>query len=156
MYYYRVKSTAGGLTTYSNIITFTTAPSSVTVTGISATKSYATADGTYASGWAWTFSVTVPESETSLQMKFANWLSGSNSIVVANNMRFYSIQAQTAVSQGAAIDITVAETYSSAMTLTGDLDSSKGGKQIQITVEAKVPTGSSAGSYSTSYGVNSS
>jgi len=154
LYYYKVKSSAGGTTKESDMITFTTAPSGVIVTGISATKSYATADGTYTNGWAWTFNVTVPTAETSLQMKFADWTSGSNSIAVVTNMRFYSSQAVTAVSQGTAIDIT--NTYGSAMTLTGDLDSSKGGRQIQITVEAKVPSGSSAGSYSTSYGVNTS
>jgi len=132
-----------------------TSPAAIAVTGISRTKSYATADGTYANGWAWVFDVTVPTAETSLKMKFANWVSGSNSIAVANNMRFYSSQAQTAVSQGTAITISTAGTYSSAMTLTGDRDTTKAGRQIQITVEAKVPADSSGGSYSTSYGIQS-
>jgi len=132
-----------------------TDPTTITVTGISATKSYALADGTYANGWAWVFDVTVPTAETSLKMKFADWVRGSNSIAVANNMRFYSSQAQTAVDQANAITITAANTYSAVMTLTGDRDTTKAGRQIQITVEAEVPAGSSAGSYSTSYGIQS-
>ncbi len=152
VYYYRVKSTAGGTTTYSDVITFTTAPSGIVVTGVSATRTYATANGTYANGWAWTFSVTVPTSETSLAMKFANWVSGSNVIAVAGNMRFYSAQAAENTTD-TAITIAAAATYSDPMTLTGDLDASKGGRQIEITVEAKVPEGSVGGSYTTSYGI---
>jgi hypothetical protein len=124
------------------------------VTGINAVRTFATADNTYANGWSWVFSVTVPTSETSLTMKFADWVSGSNSIAVANNIRFYSAQSSDATSSSP-ITITAANTYSSAMTLNADLDSTTAGRQIQITVEAKVPTGSAGGSYSTSYGIQS-
>ncbi len=87
-------------------------------------------------------------------MKFADWVSGNNTIAVANNMRFYSAQASENTSDTAII-ITAASTYSDPMTLTGDLDASKGGRQIEITVEAKIPEGSAGGSYSTSYGIES-
>ena len=130
-----------------------TAPGTVTVTGISATKTYATADGTYANGWAWVFNITAPTLETTLKMKFNNWTGTGGTIAVANNMRFYSTQAAVAKTQLTAIPITVAATYSAIMNLTGDLDANTAGRQIQITVEAKVPIGSAGGSYSNSYGI---
>ncbi len=163
LYAVGVKDSAGNaLTTDYSATTkatheFTTAAESngtLAVTGISALSTFATANDTYASGWSWIFSVTVPTSETSLTMKFADWISGSNSIAAANNIRFYSVQSSNATSSSP-ITITAANTYSSAMTLNADLDANTVGRQIQITVEAKVPTGSAGGAYSTSYGVQS-
>ncbi|MDO8469620.1 MAG: Ig-like domain-containing protein [bacterium] len=135
---------------------FTTTAESVTlaVTGISASSTFATANDTYASGWSWVFSVTVPTGETSTTMKFADWISGSNTIAAASNIRFYSAQSSNATSSSP-ITITAANTYPSAMTLNADLDANTAGRQIQIVVEAKVPTGSAGGSYSTSYGIQS-
>jgi len=122
----------------------------VSVTGISAVKTYATADGSYANGWEWTFNVTVPTLETQLQMKFADWVSSLNTIEVANNIRYSSAQASNGP-----FEITAASTYGGALSLTGDLDSGSAGRQIQIKVEARVPVGSEGGSYSTSYGIQS-
>ncbi|KKW36479.1 MAG: hemolysin-type calcium-binding protein, partial [Candidatus Giovannonibacteria bacterium GW2011_GWA2_53_7] len=135
---------------------FTTTAESVTlaVTGISASSTFATANDTYASGWSWVFSVTVPTGETSTTMKFADWISGSNTIAAASNIRFYSAQSSNATSSSP-ITITAANTYPSSMTLNADLDANTAGRQIQIVVEAKVPTGSAGGSYSTSYGIQS-
>ena len=136
---------------------FTTASQadgSLAVTNISTVKSYATADATYGNGWAWTFSITVPTSETTLKMKFDDWQSGDNTIAVADNMRFYSVQATTAINAANAIAITASGTYpTSGMTLNADLDSTTAGRQIEVSVEVKVPVGSSGGSYSTSYGI---
>ena len=136
---------------------FTTASQadgSLAVTSISTVKSYATADATYGNGWAWTFSITVPTSETTLKMKFDDWQSGDNTIAVADNMRFYSVQATTAINAANAIDITASGTYpTTGMTLNADLDSTTAGRQIEVSVEVKVPVGSSGGSYSTSYGI---
>ena len=93
-------------------------------------------------------------------MKFADWVSGSNTIAMfsssTSTLRFYSAQSSNATSSNSAIYIGAANTYpTSSLSLTSDLDSATAGRQIQITVEARVPTGSSAGSYSTSYGVQS-
>ncbi|MFA5163105.1 MAG: Ig-like domain-containing protein [Patescibacteria group bacterium] len=128
---------------------------SLAVTSISTTRSYATADDTWGNGWAWTFNITVPTSETSFRMKFSNWISGSNTIAAANNIRFYSAQASANADADNARLITAAATNSDAIILDGDLDANTAGRQIQVTVEAKVPAGSSGGSYSTSYGVTS-
>ena len=38
--------------------------------------------------------------------------------------------------------------------MTGDLDSTTAGNQVQVTVEVAVPSSTVNGSYSTSYGVN--
>ncbi|MEK7765286.1 MAG: Ig-like domain-containing protein, partial [bacterium] len=93
---------------------FTTVTESVSlaVTQIAATKTTMTADATYANGGSWTFNFTVPTSETNLQLKFTDWVSGSNTIAVASNMRIYSAQSSNAATSGAAITLTAASTYS--------------------------------------------
>ncbi len=124
------------------------------VTKITAVQTYAIADDTFEHGWRWVFEVTVPESETTLKMKFDNWFNGTDTILAQNNIRFYSIQSSNASSAINPITISDANTYSSAMNLTGDIDPILAGRQIQITVEVKVPVGKAGGSYSTSYGIH--
>ena len=123
----------------------------LSVTGIFAIKTYAVADGTYENGWSWTFNVTVPTTETELQMKFDDWTTSlPNIIPAAGNIRYSSAQASNGP-----IEITVANTYGDPLHLASDLDSVSAGMQIQILVEARVPVGSAGGSYSTSYGIQS-
>lgn len=141
-------------TDYSSGSFTTVADSSVlAVTGISATKSFGTADNTWANGWSWTFDITAPTDETALRMKFADFVSGSNVIPAAGNVRIYSAQSYNAASAEDAIVIEEANAYGSSMYLEGNLDADKMGRQIQVTVEVRIPTGSVGGSYSTSYGV---
>ena len=125
------------------------------VTGIDAVKTYATADDDYVDGWRWTYHVTVPTDETQFSMKFSDFVSGTNSIVAANNIRFYTAQASANADDSNAVTITGANAYSSAITLDSDLESGIAGRQIDVTVEMKVPVGSAGGSYSGSYGINS-
>ena len=133
----------------------TVAESAVTlaVTQVAASSTYATAGGGWSAGWSWVFTVTVPTSETSSSMKFADWISGSNSIDAADNIRYYSAQSSNASTTASAITISAANTYGDAMTLNADLDATTAGRQIQIIVEAQVPDGTAGGSYSTSYGI---
>ncbi|OPZ86904.1 MAG: hypothetical protein BWY74_03529 [Firmicutes bacterium ADurb.Bin419] len=153
-YYVRCSDAQGNISPAAHVYFTTLAgEGSLEVTGISTTKSYATADGTYGNGWAWKFNITVPTTETSLQMKFSNWTSGENTIATANNMRIYSAQSSNAANSSNAITITTAGTYSTALALNADLDSSTDGRQIEVIVEMKVPAGTSGGSYSASYGV---
>lgn len=154
----RVKDTVDGVTGYSDYLTFIVnnleEPTSVTVDRIERTETYATADGTYANGWEWVFHITVPTAETQLYMKFKDWTSGSNTIEVAENMRYYSAQSSNASAEGSAIEIAEAEEYpETAMLLNSDLDAFTGGRQIKVVVQAKVPAGTAGGSYSTSYKV---
>jgi len=131
-------------------------PAVLGVTQITAIQTFATADNTFADGWKWVFNVTVPSNETVLQMKFADWTNGSNIIPAGGNIQFYSAQSTNAADEAHAVGIAASSTYSGIMNLdpNTDLDVNQGGRQIQITVEARVPTGSAGGSYSTSYGIN--
>ncbi|MFH0890821.1 MAG: Ig-like domain-containing protein [Candidatus Liptonbacteria bacterium] len=137
---------------------FTTAAegaATLAVTSITPSSTWATAGGDFAAGWSWKFNITVPTSEASSSLKFADWTSGSNTIAAATNIRYYSAQSSNATSSASAITISAASTYGSAMTITSDLDSATAGNQIQVIVEARVPSGQAGGSYSTSYGVQS-
>lgn len=122
----------------------------------SGTVGYATADNTYADGWRWDFYVIVPNNQTLLKMKFADWVSGSNIIPAGGNIQIYSVQSTNAMDEAHAIPITASSTWSDIMNLNPNIDEdvSMGGRQIDIIVEAKIPTGSAGGSYSTSYGIN--
>ncbi len=123
------------------------------VTSVTAVQTSAIADGTFTNGWKYLFNITVPTDETNLSMKFADWMStvGSSIIPVAGNMRISSAQADNA---GATVLLTAANTYATpALHMTGDLNSSTPGLQVQIEVDAAVPPGSVNGAYTTSYGV---
>lgn len=123
------------------------------VTSVQAIDTSGTADDTFENGWRYAFDVTVPDNETGVAMKFADWTaaSASSSVAVANNMRISSAQADNA---GAAIPLAGAGIYSSPMLrMTGDLDSFLPGLQVRILLETKIPLNTPGGSYSTRYGI---
>lgn len=125
------------------------------VTSIEMVDTTANANGSFADGWKYVFNVTIPDSEPNVAMKFSNWMQtdGTGTIAVANNMRISSLQADNG---GATILLTAADLYSSPdLHMTGDLDSEMAGRQVEITVEVAVPSGTPNGSYTTSYGVRS-
>ena len=128
------------------------AAGSLTATQVTANKTFATGDDTFASGWKWTYEVTVPDNETKLNMKFSNWTSGANTILAANNTRIYSAQSSDHTITNPII-ISAADTYSDIMNLNVDLDGVTAGRQIQIIVQVKAPIGSADGSYSSNYAV---
>jgi|GEM_PF-2163438 len=127
----------------------------LSVTSISAVQSTAIANNNYANGWKWVFNVTVPSNETVLNMKFANWSNGSSIIPANNNIRFYSAQSSNVSDEAHAITLTAADTYSDAMYLlpNNDLDLTQAGRQVQVTVEVRIPGSSTYGSYSSNYGI---
>jgi hypothetical protein len=118
------------------------------VINITAVKTSATANNTYADGWKWIFNVNVPIGEDKLQMKFLDWTNGAQSIPAGSNMHFYSAQSLNATSSDSAVSIDSANTYGNELIL----DPTKG-QQVQVAVEIKVPTGTQGGSFSTSYGI---
>ncbi|MDO8407657.1 MAG: Ig-like domain-containing protein [bacterium] len=126
------------------------------VTGVDAIDTFATDDDTFANGWSWTFHVTVPTAETTFAMKFSDFISGANTIAAANNIRYFTAQASANDDEASAVTIVGADAYPAGITLDSDIDSSTAGRQIEVTVQAKVPAGSAGGSYSTSYGVATS
>ncbi|HQU07871.1 MAG: hypothetical protein B7X04_02260 [Parcubacteria group bacterium 21-54-25] len=160
-YHFRVKSADASNNLATSVDnTFTTAVDNNTavlaVNGIDATKTYAIADDTFGNGWAWTFHVTVPTTEQYLSMKFNDFLGApSGTIPVAGNVRFYSLQSSDANATTSAITIAGPGAYSAPMHLTGDLAPGTAGRQVDIVVEMRVPTGTTGGSYSTSYGIQS-
>ena len=125
------------------------------VTGVDMIDTTATANGTFADGWKYVFHITAPSTEQNLAMKFSDWLrtGGSGTILVANNMRISSAQANNG---GATILLTAANLYSTpALHMTSDLDPVMAGRQVEITVDVAVPNGTPVGSYTTNYGVQS-
>lgn len=125
-------------------------PLSVTVTPI---KTSGIASNTYEEGWKYMFHVTAPSSETNLSMKFDNWLGvlASSTISAGGNMRISSAQADNG---GAHILITSANAYSTpALHMNSDMDLSQAGRQVNVLVEVKIPTGTPNTSYTTNFGV---
>ena len=124
---------------------------SLAVTGIDAIQTFATADDSFENGFSWLFHVTVPIDETFISMKFADFVSGANTIPAADNVQFSSEQADDTDPIG----IDSANTYYGELDMEDDLDSETPGIQVEILVEVKVPVGTPGGSYSTSYGISS-
>jgi hypothetical protein len=133
--------------------TGTTTDAALHVDSIDAQKTSAVANNTYGDGWRYLFHITAPNSEKNLSMRFSDWFvssTSSSSIPVANNMRISSGQA----SSTGPITITAANAYSTpALIMTGDLDASKPGRQVDVLVEVKIPTGTDNNTYTTNYGV---
>lgn len=133
--------------------TATSTEGELEVTSVTPVKTTAVADGTFANGWKYTFNITVPNDETHLSMKFANWAStvGSTTLAAANNMRISSAQADNG---GATVLVTAADTYTvPTLNMTGDMNPAMDGKQVQISVEVAVPASTVNGAYTTSYGI---
>jgi len=124
------------------------APAMIKTTGI--------ADNTYANGWEWTMRITLPTTEPGVALKFTDWVSGSNTLLAAGNMQYYSDQiAAGAGSAAAPVQITAANTYPAPVTITSDADATRAGIQTDIHIMIKIPVSTVGGSYSTSYGVQS-
>jgi hypothetical protein len=130
-------------------------------------KSYALNDGYWPNGngagtggWAWTMHVTVPIDELDVSMKFDNWTGvGGASIPAANYIRYYSDEAVVGQGDSTTKRLITApiNLYGTAMTINPALDMNLNmdGIQIDIHIETKVPTTSTAGGYSTQYGIQS-
>ena len=62
------------------------------VNSITSVKTNATADGSFANGWIYTFNITMPTNEPNLSMQFADW-TGAGTIPAGGNMQISSAQA---------------------------------------------------------------
>lgn len=128
---------------------FTTLPCGITLDSLVMTKSSAKANDQYASGWQWEFNITVWNlNETSLKMKFNQW-SGAGSLDAGANMQY---SADDGMSWR---DITANDAYPDlGVSLSGiDNDGAAAGRQVKILVRMKVPVGTVAGYYNSSYGI---
>ena len=127
---------------------FTTLPCGITVDSLTMTKSSAKANNQYADGWQWEFNITVWNmNETALKMKFNQW-TGAGSLDVGANMQY-------SVDNGAVwTDILANAAYPAVGTDISGLDNGAGaGRQVKIIVRMKVPVGTAAGYYNSSYGI---
>ncbi|KKW43878.1 MAG: hypothetical protein UY94_C0040G0002 [Parcubacteria group bacterium GW2011_GWA2_56_21] len=159
-YFIRCQDSAGNISDSAHA-TFTTlldnAAAALHVDGITNVKTAAIADNTYPNGWAWTFRVTVPSTETNFFMKFTDFAGtiAPNTIAAADNVRYYSAQSSNANTEGTAIEVTGNDYPATALAVNtlADLDSTTAGIQIDVRVQVKVPTGTAADTYSGSYGI---
>lgn len=123
----------------------------LTVSSASVLNGYAVAGGTFDNGFKFKMNVTVdPTTADQLKFKFANWMqnSGSGSIPTTGNMKVgFANNSNTASA--------VAPTYSTALPLGSDLDGMVPGVQKEAYIWLKVPSGTDAGTYSTTYGIMS-
>jgi len=154
LYHYQIsESTNGGTATSTDQTFFTESTASTTplaVTGVDTVRSSASADNQYSDGWEWTLHVTVPDNENAFRIRFSDWGNASSTFPTANNMRIYSAQSSNATSSDSAISET-GNGYSDWIYLNGDSSSTTAGRQVDLTVDVKIPFGTPNGSYTTTY-----
>ena len=157
-YHFQVESTNGSTTATSSDQVFVTASTASTtplaVTGVDTVQGDATADDTFAHGWQWTMHLTVPDIENAFRMKFSDFTSGSSNIPAGSNIRIFSAQSSNATSEGTAITETD-NNYGGWLYLNGDTAALTAGRQIDVTIQVRVPSGTAAGSYTTTFGAQS-
>jgi hypothetical protein len=161
LYHFYVSSTNAGGTATSSDMTFDSASSASTtpllVTGTDNVQTSATADGTFADGWEWILHLVVPSIENNFAMKFGDFANSSNASTTfpaANNIRIWSPESSNASTTASSMT-EVGNGYSADMMLTGDTSSTTPGRQIDVYIQAAVPAGTPTGSYSTTFGAES-
>lgn len=169
---------ANPITDKSNNFT-TIAIEAIVVDDVEAKSSSATADDTYLNGWHYTYKITVNTDETDLYVQFADWVNSENEteIIPANgNMRIL-FNRETGTGIGTTVggitednivngfgdvdSYEIGNAYtdqklndiSTAVDIT-DLDTSTAdGRQVQFDVFTKIPSGTVAGFYDTTYDI---
>lgn len=150
IYHYSIyaANTAGSDSDTTSDASFTTGPCGITLNSLSMTKISARANNQYADGWEWTFNITVWDmNETNLKMKFNQW-TGAGALNAGNNMQF-------SVNSGLSwLDIAANDAYPAVGADISGIDNSvNNGRQVETKVRMKVPVGTYAGDYSSSYGI---
>ncbi len=140
-------------TTTASTSTASTASSTpLAFTGVTSVQSNATADGTFADGWQWVLHFSVPSNENFLSMKFGDFANtagtSSGTIPAASNIEFFSPQSTNAMTSAAALKETNND-YSSWLMLGA---TSTANQNIDVYVNVAVPSGTPAGTYSTTFG----
>lgn len=158
LYHFKVESTNAGGTTASADVVFTTASTAsstpLMVSGTDNVQTNATADGTFEHGWQWILHLVVPSVESNFAMKFGNFFNTANAsttFAAANNIRIWSPQSSNASTTASAMTAT-GNGYSNNMMLSGDTSLTTPGRQIDVYIQAAVPSGTPTGNYSTTFG----
>ena len=160
LYHFDVVSGNGAGSATSSDMVFTSGSTAsttpLTLTGITAVQTNATADGTFADGWQWVLHFIVPTDENYFSMKFNDFSTSSSSstIPAANDIEYYSPESSNASSSSSAI-VETGNGFGSDMTLTGGISSTTPGRMVDVYVNVAVPSGTPTGSYSTSFGAMS-
>ena len=127
---------------------------SLTVHDISQVRYWGVAGSDYDNGWEWVMRATIPTDANHFHLKFADWISGGNTLLVSGHMKYWSEQVTAGLlgSESNPVFITAADTYPNDIILNTD-DSSDDGMQTNIHIQVEIPIGQAGGSYSTSYGL---
>ncbi len=159
LYHFAVNSANAVGTTTSADSTLVTASTSATtplvVTSTDAVQTTATADDTFLHGFRWVMHLTVPDNENAFRMKFSDLVgTPSGTIPAGTNIRIFTPQSSNATDESSAITETD-NSYGGWLYLTGDTGATTPGRQIDVTIEVRVPSGTPAGSYTTTFGAQS-
>jgi len=149
---YHFQVSAGTAT--SSDMTFVTSSTSATtplaIDGITSVMSNGVADNLYADGWQWTIHFTIPDNENAFRIRFSDWGNASSSFPAANNILLSSPQSSNASTSSSGITET-GNGFSDWLYLDGDASSSTPGRQMDLTVQVKIPFGTAAGNYSSNF-----
>lgn len=116
-------------------------------------RPYAVADDSFEHGWKYVLHLSLPSNETLLKLKLTDFSDGIHT-VGADHMRIYSAQSNMSDAANALV-LTGPDTWSAPLTLTSDLNESEAGRQVDVTVEVRVPVGTEGGSFGTTYAIQS-
>lgn len=127
---------------------FTTLPCGIALDSLVITKASAKANNQFIDGWQWEFNLTVWDmNEISLKMKFNQW-SGAGVLEAAANMQY------SADNGSVWHEITANAVYPAVgADLNGIDNDAAAGRQVKVIVRMKVPVGTAAGFYNSSYGI---
>ncbi|MES2203094.1 MAG: IPT/TIG domain-containing protein, partial [Patescibacteria group bacterium] len=158
LYHFAVKSGNIIATTTSSDNTFVTQSTSsstpLALTGTDSVDTAGVADGTFANGWKYVLHFTVPDNEDAFRIQFTNWSGSAGTFATANNIRVSTPQSSNASTTSTGMMVTAANTYTDWIYLTGDSSALTPGRQIDVTVEVRIPLGTTPGTYSTSFVAN--
>jgi hypothetical protein len=154
VYHYQVSETNSGGTTTTDDATFVTRSTAsstpLAVTGTDSVKSDGVADNQFADGWKWMLHFTVPDNEDAFRIRFSDWGNATSSFAAEDNMRLSIAQSDNASTTDAGW-VSTGNDYSDWFYLSGDADASTPGRQVDLSVEVKIPFGTANGSYTSNF-----
>jgi hypothetical protein len=154
VYHYQISQTNAGGTTTTDDATFVTSSTAsstpLAVDDTDTVKSDGVADNQFSDGWKWLVHFTVPDNEDAFRIRFSDWGNASSSFPADGNMRLSIAQSDNAstTDSGLVLDD---NTYSDWFYLTGDADAGTPGRQVDLSVEVKIPFGTANGSYTSNF-----
>lgn len=150
LYHYRVNAGTATSSDHTFVTQSTASSTPLAVTGVDAVQSTGVADNLFADGWKWVMHITVPDNEDAFRIRFSDWGNASSSFAANGNIRLSTAQSSNASTTSSGM-ISSGNGYSDWFYLTGDNATSTAGRQIDLTVEVKIPFGTANGSYSSNY-----